>query len=68
MFQAIILCNFQENQSPELEEMTKNLILSSILVHLAHIWASKCFFAGFTFNRCYTLLQAITVCNFKENQ
>ena len=25
------------------------------------------FFVGFTYTRCYTLLQAIIVCNFKEN-
>ena len=27
----------------------------------------KIFFAGFTSSKCYTLLQAIIVCNFKEN-
>ena len=28
----------------------------------------KFFFVGFDFTRCYTLLQAIIVCNFKENK
>ena len=35
---------------------------------LAQICFSKFFFMGFTSTRCYTLLQAIIVCNFKENK
>ena len=34
---------------------------------LAHIWSQKILFVGFTSARCYTLLQAIIACNFKEN-
>ena len=34
---------------------------------LAHIWSPKILFVDFTSARCYTLLQAIIVCNFKEN-
>ena len=33
----------------------------------ARVWASKFFFEHFTSTRCYKLLQAIIVCNFKEN-
>ena len=47
----------------------KKLILEPILDHLAQICPppQKIFFEGFTFSRYYTLLQAIIVCNFKEN-
>ena len=31
------------------------------------IWAPIFFFVNFTSTRCYTLLQAINVCHFKEN-
>ena len=31
------------------------------------ILGPKYFFASFTSNTCYALLEAITVCNFKEN-
>ena len=41
--------------------MVKNLISGPILAHLAHIWALN--FVGFTSTRCWTLLQAIIVCN-----
>ena len=41
--------------------MIKKLTLDPILAE-----AQK-FFVGFTSNRSYALLQAITVCNFKEN-
>ena len=34
---------------------------------LSQSWSPKFFFMGFTSTRCYTLLQAITVCNFKDN-
>ena len=47
--------------------MTKNLILGSILAHLAQIWASKFFFAGFTSTSIQTLSQDIILCNLKEN-
>ena len=43
----------------------KKLILGKTLTHLALIWAPKNF-VGFTFNRCYILLQAIIVFNFKK--
>ena len=43
----------------------KKLILSLVL---AQICFPKFFFMGFTSTRCYTLLQAIIVCNFKENK
>ena len=33
----------------------------------AQIWSPKILFVGFTSSRCYTLLQAIIVCNFKDN-
>ena len=38
MFQAMILCNFQEKWT-KLEKVTKNLILD----HLAQIWAPHIF-------------------------
>ena len=34
---------------------------------LTQIWSTKIFDMDFTFARCYTLLQPIIVCNFKEN-
>ena len=34
---------------------------------LAEIWSPKFFFVGFISTWCYTLLQAIIVCNLKEN-
>ena len=46
MFQAIILCNFQEHKWPKLQKMTKNLILDPILAHLVQIWGPN-FFADF---------------------
>ena len=47
--------------------MAKTLVLGLILTPLAQIWAQKSFLVDFTSARCYTLLQAIIVCNFKEN-
>ena len=47
--------------------MPKNLILGLMLTHLGPNLVPKYFFVGFNSARCYTLLQAITVCNFKEN-
>ena len=34
---------------------------------LAHVWPPKILLVDFASARCYTLLQAIIVCNFKEN-
>ena len=44
--------------------MAKNLISHPILVQ---IWVPIIFFVDFTSTRCETMLQAITVCNFKKN-
>ena len=44
--------------------MAKNLISHPILVQ---IWVTIIFFVDFTSTRCETMLQAITVCNFKKN-
>ena len=38
-----------------------------ILTHFGPDLVLKSFFVGFISSICYTLLQAITVCNFKEN-
>ena len=46
--------------------MAKNLVLGLILAPLAQIWPSKFFFVDLTSTSCQALLQAITVCNFKE--
>ena len=47
--------------------MTKNLVFGPILAPSTQIWTTKFFFEDFTSTRCYTLLQAIIVYNFKEN-
>ena len=47
--------------------MAKKLVSGPILTPLAKIWARKNFFVDFISTRCYTLLQAIIVCNIKEN-
>ena len=47
--------------------MAKNMILDSILAHLAEIWAISFFFVSFICTSGKTLFQAITVCNLKEN-
>ena len=47
--------------------MTKNLILGLILAHFVQIWDPKFFFASFTSTSSWTLLQAITDYNFKDN-
>ena len=44
--------------------MTKKLIFGLIMACLAQIWAPNFFFMGI---RDYTLLQAIIICNVKEN-
>ena len=48
--------------------MTKNLILGLILTCFGKNLVPKFVFVGFTSTTCYTLLQVIIVCNFKENQ
>ena len=48
--------------------MTKNLILGLILTCFGKNLVPKLVFVGFTSTTCYTLLQVIIVCNFKENQ
>ena len=46
------------------ENGKKNLVSGPML---AHIWVPKIVFVDFTSTRCYKLLQAIIVRNFKEN-
>ena len=48
-------------------ENDKKLILELILTCLPQLLTSNRFFVGFTSTRCYMLLQAIILCNFKEN-
>ena len=43
---------FQGKLITKLERMAKNLVLGLILAHLAHIWAPKSFFMGFTSTSC----------------
>ena len=43
LLQAIIVCNFKENEWTKLEEKAKKLILGLMLVHLAQIWAANFF-------------------------
>ena len=47
--------------------MAKKLISGLVLARFDPKLVPQIFFVGFTSTRCYTLLQAITVCNFKEN-
>ena len=47
--------------------MAKNLDLGPILAPLAQIWAPQKKFMDFSSTRCYTLMQAIIACKFKEN-
>ena len=47
--------------------MAKNLIFGLILVHFRQIWSQKTFFIDFVSTKCHALLQAIILCNFKEN-
>ena len=49
------------------ENDKKTLILGFILVRFSPNLVSKIFFVGFISSRYYTLLQAIIICNFKEN-
>ena len=51
----------------QLEKMAKKLISGLILARFWPNLVPKDFFVGFISTRCYTLLEAITVCNFKEN-
>ena len=62
MFQAIILCNLKrKTNAPNLRKwQKKKLILNLILACFTQI------FVTFTSIRCWTLLQVIIVCNFKE--
>ena len=51
-----------------IEKMVKKkLILGLILTRFGPNVVPKNLFVGFTSTRCYALLQAIIVCNFKEN-
>ena len=47
--------------------MAKNLIFGLILVRFCEIWFQKTFFIDFVYTKCHALLQAIILCNFKEN-
>ena len=47
--------------------MAKNLILDPILACMAQIYATKILFSGFTSISSETMLQAIILCNLKEN-
>ena len=58
---------YRKTNKPNLEKWQKNLILGLILVHFGPNLVPQFFFRGFTSTGCYTLLQAIIVCNFKEN-
>ena len=62
---------FQGKQMCQTWENGKKPSSRSILAPLAQIWTPKnfiwIFLVGFTSTRCYTLLQAIIVCNFKNN-
>ena len=49
------------------ENGKKNLILGLILACFSPNLDRQIFFVGVTSARCYTLLQAIIVFNFKEN-
>ena len=59
----------RKTNEPKLRKWQKKLILDPILDCMTQICPSpqKIFFMGFTSTRCYTLLQAITVWNFKKN-
>ena len=49
-------------------EMVKKLILGLILARFNPNLAPPIFFfVGFTSTKCYTLLEAIIICNFMEN-
>ena len=64
--QAITVYNSKENYWTKLEKAAKNLVLGPNLVPLLQIVSQK-FFMDFTSTRCSALMQAIIVCNFKEN-
>ena len=67
LFQAIILYNLKVINEPNWENGKKKLILGLILTRFGPNVVPKNLFVGFTSTRCYALLQAIIVCNFKEN-
>ena len=60
------VCNFKENYWTKFEKIAKNLISRLILAPLDKIRAQK-IFTDFISTSWYTLLQATTVCNIKEN-
>ena len=47
--------------------MAENLVLGLILPIFDQNFCSKKIFVGFISTRCFSLLQAIIVCTFKEN-
>ena len=47
--------------------MAGNLVSDPILAYFGPNWCPKTFVVGFTSIRCYTLLQAVIVRNYKEN-
>ena len=61
--QAIIVCNLKESQWSQSEKMIKNLVSGPILVQI-FIALPKNLFGVLI--KCYALLQAVIVCNFKE--
>ena len=67
LLQGITVCNFKENYWTKLEKIAKNLVSGLILAPLDQIRTQKFFCIDFTSTTCYTLLEATTVCNFKEN-
>ena len=58
---------FQEKLMNQTWKNGKKLILGLILACSCPNLVTKNIFEGFTSTRCYALLQAIIVCNFKEN-
>ena len=58
----------KENLRTELEKMAKKkLNRGLVLARFNPKLVPKFFFVVFTFTRCYNVLKAMTVCNFKEN-
>ena len=60
------LYSISRKNNESIEKRAENLVLSLISAHLTQTWSPEIFFVGFTSTRCYALLQAIIVCNFKE--
>ena len=64
--QAIIM-QFQGKLQNKLAKMAENLVLDPTLARFGPNLILKIRFVRFTSTRCYKLLQAIVVRNFKEN-